>query len=477
MLFSKAFGLNQSQSQLDFVDVDAEQDIPLFFDPYVFATDPDPFCSACHAEIDSFFQQVLMSVRAGDRARGLELLREFQEPNEICFGLSEGAPSGRGIGAFQSERIYTEIENSQAARTGLLSDLAECELFVDGIGPDKISDITANIIRGRLVKYTQDQCRLHGINMREVALGPTWDGGASRWIRQMAELPVIGEKAIILVPKKVVRWKNQLSLDKQQYYRNFVLEFYRDYNLDNNTSLVRLLKNGDRVVRVKDLVEQNPMSKDFLARFSTQNPGVFKKFKEAAQKKGTKPADLKKDEIDEILFVQAIKDELKSIPSGNSAANQFHTLMVGTLEYIFFPNLSYPKKEEDIHQGRKRIDILYTNSAVLGIFSRLRNAPGKVSTFVPVECKNYSNDPANPELDQIAGRFSQTRGWVGILVARKFADRTLFINRCRDTAMEQRGFIIPLVDEDICVLLDFAARGLRSEIDGYMDRVLREISA
>ena len=92
-----------------------------------------------------------------------------------------------------------------------------------------------------------------------------------------------------------------------------------------------------------------------------------------------------------------------------------------------------------------------------------------------VECKNYTNDPGNPELDQLAGRFSRDRGWIGILVARSFKNRQLFIARCKDTASAGRGFIIPLVDKDIEKMLNLISEGRRAEVDRYMDAIFDEV--
>ena len=74
------------------------------------------------------------------------------------------------------------------------------------------------------------------------------------------------------------------------------------------------------------------------------------------------------------------------------------------------------------------------------------------------ECKNYAEDPANPELDQLAGRFSPRRGNFGLLVCRTIADKPTFAARCRDTADDGRGFIIGLDDEDLAALV--AARAV-----------------
>jgi hypothetical protein len=85
--------------------------------------------------------------------------------------------------------------------------------------------------------------------------------------------------------------------------------------------------------------------------------------------------------------------------------------------------------------------------AIVGFFKWL--ATHYPAAHVFVECKNYGREVGNPELDQLSSRFSPTRGEFGLLVCRKFADKNLFMERCRDTAMDGRGFVIPLDDEDL----------------------------
>jgi hypothetical protein len=70
-----------------------------------------------------------------------------------------------------------------------------------------------------------------------------------------------------------------------------------------------------------------------------------------------------------------------------------------------------------------------------------------------VECKNYGNEIGNPEIDQLAGRFSPSRGMFGILVSRSVADRDRLKKRCKDTAVDGRGYIVVLVDKDLATLV------------------------
>jgi hypothetical protein len=193
----------------------------------------------------SFFEAVLEAIRAGDVVRGRRLLDNLGEPNETCLGLSAGRPAGRGVGRQQADELFDRIRQSRAAQTGLLSELADCELFIPNFGADKISDVTTNIIRRQLINYTQAQCDLHRIPIiGEVASGMLWDGSNSSWTNRYVELPVINGRKIVLVPKASVRWN--MAFSHQDYYNKFVLEFLQAEHLRQDTALVETLRNGRR---------------------------------------------------------------------------------------------------------------------------------------------------------------------------------------------------------------------------------------
>jgi len=71
-----------------------------------------------------------------------------------------------------------------------------------------------------------------------------------------------------------------------------------------------------------------------------------------------------------------------------------------------------------------------------------------------MECKSCRDDIANNELDQLAGRFSPSRGKFGLLVSRQFDKKKLFHDRCRDTAQDGRAFILALDDGDLRDLVE-----------------------
>lgn len=128
----------------------------------------------------------------------------------------------------------------------------------------------------------------------------------------------------------------------------------------------------------------------------------------------------------------------------------------------------YPQKEHEVHSGRKRIDITFHNAATEGFWHALRTSPTIAATTIMIECKNYSNDIKNPELDQMSGRFSNLRGWFGIILSRQFVQKDLFYERCKDTAKDGRGIVLCLDDADIIALLMLVKEGKRNHMDRFL---------
>jgi hypothetical protein len=207
MRFSKAIGLNKEQAELDFVDIDLKVDQPLYVDPFALSVRKDDWSLRCTQHIVSFFQTAIDAIRAGNHDRAREVLTNLSEPNETRLGLSRGEPSGRGVSGNQAFDLYEGLAESEAAKTGLLSEIAECDLFIPGIGHDKISDIATNVIRGPLIEYTQKQCELHDIPVREVAAGKIWNMDLGEWTSVYGSLPVRDGQRILLVPKASVRYR------------------------------------------------------------------------------------------------------------------------------------------------------------------------------------------------------------------------------------------------------------------------------
>jgi hypothetical protein len=474
MRVSSCFNLSKTQPELDFVDVDVETDNFLFVDPFAISQRPDPWSREAHQMIIDFFQRVVDLVRANDRSTALEALAYLHEPNETRLGYSRAAPQGAGIGLMQADDLLEALSRSTAVQTGSLNSLEECELMVEGIGRDKISDLATNIIRGKLANYTKEQCNLHGIPTQKLPLPPHYNARAHLWRSDYFDLPLADGRPLVLVPKLIARYN--FAYNHPSFYRHYVLNFLQTEHLSAGSSLVRTLKNGRRRVTKKDLEEVYPCTKENIAAFARQHPEVLADYRRNLAKIERQDLAMEPDEAQERALAGALIDAMTRIGTGSTQASAYHNLMVGVLEFLFFPHLVTPVKEQEIHQGRKRIDIAMNNSATSGIFEALHAIRKVFCPYVFIECKNYRNEIANPEMDQIAGRFSTNRGQFGIVCCRNFENRNLFVERCRDTYKDGRGLVIGISDIEISLLLHHIANGERRRVDAELTRYVDEVA-
>jgi hypothetical protein len=470
---SKHFGLGHAQHELDFVDVPVGADIPLFLDPFALSQRPDAWSRNAHKSLLSFFQRVVDAIRNRHDAEALALLQHFKEPNETRFGLSKSGPAGAGLGSLQAHQLLGALRASSAVKTGFLQSLQDCELVVEGIGRDKISDLTTNIIRGHLADYTRDQCHLHGIPTKRLPLAPFYSLEKEAWVNDYFELPDAEGQPLLLVPKVIARFDP--AYDHRTYYRDFVLDFLQAEALSAGSSLVHTLKTGRRVAYKKDLQEAFPLSKEFLFQFSNEHPQILADYRAMLERLEREGSAVPVTAEDEQALARALARSLEEIPPGPAGAADYHRLMVGVIEFLFFPGLLCPRKEVEIHEGRKRIDIVAENGAFAGFFHRLHAVRGLPCAFVPIECKNYRTEVANPELDQLGGRFSPLLGKAGMLFCRHFENRALFVKRCRDTLIADRGLILPFDDGVVQGCLELIATGRRAEIEKVISRIADEI--
>lgn len=472
MKISEIFNLNKTQAEIDFVNIDITRDLPVFLDPFFLSLRQDNWSIEATRIIKSYFQRVLDLLNQGNNQQARALFVHLGEVNETCLGLSQGNPMGRGVGEGDSDDLFDSIAGSVAAQTGLIQDLQDNILFVEGFGKDKLSDMTTNIIRKSLIEYTQNQCRLHNIPLsKDVPSGFYWNRNTMNWEQEYTEMLIIEDRKILLVPKGVVSFCNDYTPSK--YYNHFVLNFMQNEHLRLNSALVQTRKNGAKYVTKKDIKEQDPFSKEFITNFTNRNPNVLQNFKARTTTNSLSNAEL--SDIDFNLLTSHLSDELRNINPGSEHASSYHRLITGVLELIFYPNLISPTLEVEIHNGRKRIDIVFDNCATSGIFFRFSNNMNLPCQYIMIECKNYSSDPINPELDQLSGRFSPNRGRVGFLLCRKIENFDRFMDRCRDTYRDERGLIIPIVDNDIINILENYENWNNNYIETFLSDRVRNI--
>ena len=462
MQVSDHFRLGKSQYELDFVDVELESDLPLFIDPHLLAFRRDQWSVEATDMIGSFFQELLLALRSGNDTRARHLFSELREPKETGLGYSKGQRKGKGAGPKDAARVFEELRQSKAIQTGLVQDIQDSQIFVERVGPDKVSDMASNILRKKLAEYTIEQCKVWGIPTSQgIPLGPIWDEQNMEWTHDFCELPVANGSPILLVPKWAV--SVNLGFDHSKFHRYHVLPYLQNQHRTIESAFARIVhrKSGTVVLppHKKTLIERLPApdEKEYLAEFAKKHPEIYAEFKNELR---NLPFDDSFTETENLSsLIDSLKHQLSNLPTGTSHASAYHNLMLGIFELLFYPTLINPSKEEKMNNGRKRIDITFLNIATRGIFHVLATIQDIRFRVLVIECKNYNSDPGNPEVDQIASRFSDHATRFGLLAARRAEDRTKLVQRCADVRRQGNGFVLPILDEDVIEMLEARKHG------------------
>lgn len=138
MRISDKLGLDLKQSELDFVDVDLDNDLPLFLDPFFLSIRDDRWSKNAHRTLENYFQFILELFEQGKEDVARENFR-FTEPKEVCFGLSKAGTRGKGLGKDESNKLFQYIRDSNAVENELVNEPSDIKIFVHNIGHDKFT--------------------------------------------------------------------------------------------------------------------------------------------------------------------------------------------------------------------------------------------------------------------------------------------------------------------------------------------------
>lgn len=450
---SQYFKLSRDQTTLDFIDVPIGNDTPVFLDPSRLRSMQSTWASECNSILQHFFETLLRHLQTNNDTAGINMLAALTEKNEFHLGFSKGISDGRAFGRGYAREVWNAMKKSQAGNTALLQDIEDTCLFIEGIGPDRISDVVCNIIRGPLIKYTQDICQYYGIPLTlNVPSGPIWNVDLEVWEDSLVPLPLTAYGKLLLVPKLTVR--HRLVYDASTYFTHHLLPAMIESEKHLNSALVHTLKNGRTRVTKKDLIKKYGATKLTIVRETIRHPDALNEYRESAKRTSQPITHDVLAGIENIALPNfaGLLSAVTDLPTGRDDASNYENAVEKLLSALFFPSLSFPTKQHEIHDGRKRIDITYVNNPNNGFFSWLyKNYP---SSHIFVECKNYGKEIENPEFDQLTGRFSPNRGKVGLLICRSIKNSTKLAASCKDIANDNRGFVIVISDADLIQLVD-----------------------
>lgn len=218
-----------------FVDVEVTTDNRLYVDPHAIRlrNTPQPFADQALECVDTFTHKVTDSIikgTAASRHRGERLLQRFVEPWETRLGMSAEGFHGHGgadvVGTWIWDVLNDDVE--ALVRVGVLKQIEDLPLFVEGVDRDITSDITTRIIFGPLARFTelmidtypQFSSAGHKVQTYRKQI---WNPITGDWDEADMVLPVVDGKPLMLVPREWAR--PTLLMSATRYYETSVLSF------------------------------------------------------------------------------------------------------------------------------------------------------------------------------------------------------------------------------------------------------------
>lgn len=239
MYFSELFGIDRGEAD-DWFDPILIADTKLFVDPFLIFQDQGAEWADAHDQLIEHFNICFRLIAQGNRdpksvpyKKALALLH-FPEPREFCLGYTEQGTRGAGGGLGYARLIAGAMEDAITRGLQDLRHFEELGVLNEGIGPDRISDLTCNVLRSRFLGYTTEVAIRHDLPTSSVKVGgAAYDPQRVAWRSEVADLPInpANDRPVLLVPQRFLRELPVLNAD--DWWENYEAEQLRnDFNYE-----------------------------------------------------------------------------------------------------------------------------------------------------------------------------------------------------------------------------------------------------
>jgi hypothetical protein len=393
-----------SQYDVDFVIPRIGIDLPLGIDPFLMFKSRDEELRRLHQIITDHFNTGVRAVSSGMLDIADEIF-DFPEVAAIGLGYTKSGKRGSGLGGYLRDLIIETVKASPGLQERGVLHVEEMQLLASGIGPDRISDISANILKGYLIEYTQRQAEIWGVPLRRgIPLPHIYDETTQSWIDSYVDLPVspVDNTPVLFVPRRIVRvlpWIN---------YDDFLQRDFRAYMEARRKTVTKSGQGGKQVLRSAKLDVANVTRQDVAI--------VDRYVKNREQHAGDAQPSM--EYIDEQAKMRAavLIDRLSTTPAGREDATAYQYLVLEILNFLFAPELIDGRPEVRTIDGTERRDIIFTNDSDETFWAYARtNHDGLVLMF---EIKN-TDDLGMAAIAQTATYLGSRLGRLGFIVTRQ----------------------------------------------------------
>ena len=246
MLFSEHYNIKYNKDNDEWFNPILTQDTLLFIDPFAVFKSKDDLFKDTYSEMMDFFQQAFeLIAQVGGNENSLIYKKAinmlmFPEDNAFCLGYSK-TRRGSGTGPQWAKTLTHNINNIIKKGISHLSHFEELGIFCTGVGPDRLSDMTTNLLKTKFIKYTQRICNSYGIPMQIVRVKNAYfDYEFKKWNSGEYLLPINPYKnnsPIILVPKNFLNMLPEINSNDFDSTINLSETLRNDFNYEVGKNL------------------------------------------------------------------------------------------------------------------------------------------------------------------------------------------------------------------------------------------------
>ncbi|WP_439486793.1 hypothetical protein [Blastomonas fulva] len=425
-----------NQASVSFAIPFLDEDLPLYVDPFLLWKSPSQQDHSLHVGLMAAFNHLGHIARKGKGDQARDILIQLSECDEVGLGNS-ATRSGKRIGTATADTILSLFHQIPKYVQDGMEHLEEVQLLVDGISKDRISDFTCNLIKSFLIDYTIEESERVGIPLSDVVVPAVYNPRTRILQNEAVKLPVhpISGKPLLLVPKRWLRHAPWISYD--DYFKAYVP---KDDRLNEVT--------WERVQ---------------LLAYNRQNYGAIEgyvKLKERAA------ADCHNDPLfKQIPVVSARRKlaEIAKLPSGKegNADRKYEDAVTALLASMFYPHLDFADTQARTDSGAQIRDLIFYNNRDEEFLKDIERQFG--SRQLVMELKNVKA-VEREHVNQLHRYLGNEFGQFGVLVTRNRLPRAIRQNTI-DLWSSKRTAIIPLIDEDLNLMVDLFEQKQRAPLD------------
>jgi hypothetical protein len=452
-----------SQFDVDFVIPRAGIDLPVGIDPFLLYKSRDHGLLALHQQLLDAFNTGIDAIRHRDAASA-RVLFDYPEVAEIGFGYTHRGKRGSGVGSHLTDVIIETLTHSPALQHRGIRHVEEMQLVSARIGPDRVSDISANILKRYLIEYTQRQCAIWRIPLVQgTPLRHVYDTATLEWEDGYFDLPVspVDGTPILLVPRRIVRvlpWIN---------YDDFMRGEFKAY-LASRRGVSRQNAQSDQPL---GRVSEHP-TKEAVVTITRNDVSLIDRYVKSREQ-ARADAQPTFEYVDGDVCYQAdhLKARLAAVEPGHATAAEYQQLVLEILNFLFNPELIDGQPEVRTAEGTERRDIIFTNDSDESFWDFTRSEHS--SLLLMFEVKNVGALDMD-DLNQTTTYLGDRLGTLGFIVTRHDPGEAIQrkAHSIWNDSAPKRKAIIFLTDAHVCELLDLRCRN--HSTTGWMQRHYRE---